>query len=61
MRVYVVGADGHVSSCVGVLFFLVFCGGLTGRFLICCSLSVNFLALWNSIMLLFVVCCCGVT
>jgi hypothetical protein len=34
MRVYVVGADVHVSSCIGGLLFLEFCGGLTGRVLI---------------------------
>jgi hypothetical protein len=37
-RVYVVGADDHVSSCLGGLFFLAFCGGLTGRVPICYSL-----------------------
>jgi hypothetical protein len=42
MRVHFVGADGHVSSCSGGLFFWAFCGGLTDPVLICSSLSVSF-------------------
>jgi uncharacterized membrane protein YdcZ (DUF606 family) len=42
MGVYVVGADGHVSSCLGGSFFLEFCCGLIGRVLIFCSLLVSF-------------------
>jgi hypothetical protein len=41
MRVYLVGADGHMSSCLGDLFFSAFCGGLTGRVRSCYSLLVS--------------------
>jgi hypothetical protein len=45
MRLYVDSADGHVSSCLdgSSLFFLALCGAVTGRVLICCSVS-KFLA-----------------
>jgi hypothetical protein len=42
MWVHVVGADGHVSSCLDGLFFSAFCVGLTVSVLICYSLSVSF-------------------
>jgi hypothetical protein len=42
IRVYVVGADGHVSSCMRGLFFSAYCVGLTVPVLICYSLSVSF-------------------
>jgi hypothetical protein len=42
IRVYVVDADGHVSSCLCGLYFLAICGGLTGSVLICCSLLISF-------------------
>jgi hypothetical protein len=42
MRVYGVGSDGHISSCLGGLVFLAFCGGLTGHVLMCCSLLGSF-------------------
>jgi hypothetical protein len=42
MWIYAVGADGHVSSRLCGSFFLAFCGELTGRRLLCCSLIVSF-------------------
>jgi hypothetical protein len=42
MRVCVVDADDHVSSCLGGVFLLAFVGGLTGRVLVSCSLLVCF-------------------
>jgi hypothetical protein len=41
-QVYRVGADGHMSTCLGCLVSLAFCGGLTGHVLICCSLLRSF-------------------
>jgi hypothetical protein len=42
MRVYVVGADGHVSSCLCSLFLLGYYCGLTVNVLALCSLLVSF-------------------
>jgi predicted anti-sigma-YlaC factor YlaD len=38
IREYTVGSDRHVSSCLGSLFYLVLCDGLTGRLLLSRSL-----------------------
>jgi predicted anti-sigma-YlaC factor YlaD len=38
IRVYAVGSDRHVSSCLGSLFLLVLCDRLIGRLLSSCSL-----------------------
>jgi hypothetical protein len=42
MWVYVVSADGHVSSYLSGLSFLVFCGVLAGHILICYLLLVSY-------------------
>jgi hypothetical protein len=41
--VHAIGADSHVSSCLGSIFLLAFFGRLTDRVLICCSLLVSML------------------
>jgi hypothetical protein len=42
MRVYVVGADGHVSFCLDFLLFFSVLRWLIGRVVICCSLLISF-------------------